>query len=113
MRFTEFRRRVREAFGPDLEHATPQNVRDFVAKTREEVFPSPKREDRWVIDSPTGERDYEGVMLSYFADTLAMSPDRAAIGLWLYAFEMWFAELELSYEDRFAEMWGPIDEAEQ
>ncbi len=113
MTLAQFRRRVVEAFGPNLEHATPSNVREFVARVREEIFPSPKEGKRWVISVGDRDEDYETIMLRYFADTLNMSADHAAISLWLYAFEMWFSELEITYSERFAQMWGPVDEAEQ
>jgi hypothetical protein len=101
-----------ERFGADMERATPEGVRRFVAEVREEVFPSRRIAGRFVIDDTNAGADPEAAAVAYFGRVLLLDADRAAISLWLHAVEMWFGAREVAYDERFlslVETTGELD----
>ena len=103
MTLTEFRRRVQDAFGPAMEHATPANVREFLDRLAHERWQEEKasragdgggdEEDRIEI-APGGPTSYEEILRRFFADALRAGPDDALIQLWLFALDLAYAGVE-------------------
>jgi hypothetical protein len=89
--YEEFCRRALRAFGPGLEGTTQASVFEFCARIREEAFPSPRVGRSFLIpDEPPPER-WDDLEREWFESVLSLPPDQAAIGLWLHAFETWYA----------------------
>lgn len=109
MTLAEFRLRVLEEFGRGLERTTYASVHGFCARLREEVFPSRREGKTYVLDDDAPTPSWDDAMASYFEAALALDPDRAAISLWLHAFETWYAERDET-DERFAELLGDADE---
>lgn len=93
MTWEEFGALARRAFGRGFERTTSATVFEFCARTREQVFPSKREGDAYVItDEPVS--DFDGITRSYFEAVLGLGPDHAAISLWLHAFEVWYGQRE-------------------
>ena len=103
MTIIEFKQRVRDAFGPQMEHATPANVREFldgVARDRWREEKAARRASHSGVPHPPLElpRDealsYEDVLRHFFADALAAPHDEALIQLWLLSLDLAYAGVE-------------------
>ena len=108
MHLAEFKQRVRAAFGPQMEHATPANVREFLdtlarerwreekaARRAAQVGPS---EPPLVIPPLEGPLSYEDILRQFFADALAAPHEEALIQLWLLALDLAYAGVEEQVE---------------
>jgi hypothetical protein len=106
MTWAEFRRRVLQTFGPGLERTNYGSVHTFCAQIREELSPTPKLGEAFlIVDEPAS--GYDEVMRGFFESVLSQDSDEAAISLWLHAFETWYAEAERSGdEERFRGLMG-------
>jgi hypothetical protein len=103
----EFRRRVREQFGPGMQQATPENVREFLDQMQLEMDPPPSS-GRFTLDET--ETSYEAVFRSFFSEILDVPRDQAVIHLWLTALELAFADLRDTIEEEIAPLFAPWEE---
>ena len=102
MDLEEFRRRVREYFGPSLSRATPANVREFVDSIYAELW---RREHTPGVPIELGEESassFEEVVKDFFAKVLDYPPEQAVIALWLTAIDLCFSAIEEGEVERFA-----------
>ena len=90
MTFDEFRRSVRDVFNDDLSRATPETVREFVARMQQSGKFT--REKPLRLDEPLG--DYETIVRNFYSRVLHASADEAAIALWLATAEMAFGAVD-------------------
>lgn len=104
-------------FGPDLRRISPAGARDFLDRLYRELHAALHPAGQPIeIDEPA--RSYEQVMAEFFASTLEMNAEEAAVMLWLYAFEQHFAAMQEEYTERFLALFeesesNPEDEHEQ
>lgn len=103
MDIAEFRRRVRHEFGPNLEYATPANVRDFLDGLSREQFEG-KLKRRIVLNEP--KTTYEEILKDFFSRVLDMPKDEALMLLWTMAFELSFEVLQHHLADSFSALFG-------
>ena len=105
----EFRAAVHAAFGPKLEHVTPELMRDFIARMYLQLSPPERTEKGAVIIPPDtiGATSYQEIVINFFAHALELPPDQALILLWLFAGEMYFSELGEEYSERFKDLAPP------
>lgn len=92
MTFDEFRRSVRAAFDDDLSRATPEAVREFVARMQQSAIGKITRENPLRLDEPLG--DYETIVRNFYSRVLDASADEAAVALWLATAEMAFGAVD-------------------
>ena len=98
MRLSEFKQRIREQFGPNLEHATPANVREFLDQMQLAQFKAPSG-GRFVLDEPA--ITYEEIVKDFFSRVLDAPLEDAVILLWTIALELSFAAIEFQYSEVF------------
>ena len=103
MSLGEFKQRVRDAFGPQMEHATPANVREFLDVIARERWREEKAARRAAypghpnppVEIPREDAfSYEDILRRFFADALAAPHDEALIQLWLLALDLAYAGVE-------------------
>ncbi len=103
MTLPEFKQRVRDAFGPDMGHATPANVREFldvVARDRWREEQAARRAAHPAgtpapLELPDGPRlSYEDILRHFFADALNAPNEQALIHLWLLSLDLAYTGLE-------------------
>lgn len=104
MTLAEFRRRVHEEFGPDLEHMTPANVREFLEKLQREGKPPG---GRYALNE--SKNSYEAILRDFFRQTLDVPPEQAVIPLWTLALELAYADLREVIADHIGRLFGPGD----
>jgi hypothetical protein len=92
MNFEEFRRSVRAAFNDDLSGATPETVREFVARLQQQSVGKITRDNPLRLDEPLG--DYASIVRNFYSRVLDASADEAAVALWLATAEMAFGAVE-------------------
>ena len=103
MQWPAFRERVRAEFGDQLEHATPANVREFVARWHREQMPRPQG-GRFLVDDQAW--SWEESVRHFFNGMLDLPSQEAALRLWLFAMEMWYSIVGCDYQDTFADLLG-------
>ncbi|MCL5284092.1 MAG: hypothetical protein M1330_05240 [Armatimonadetes bacterium] len=96
MEIEEFRNAIRREFGPNLEHATPANVREFLDRLGEHSV----RRIRGRIELNESKSTYEEILKDFFDKVLDFPKDEAIILLWVLAFEWAFSNLELQLAER-------------
>ena len=103
MNIAEFKQRVRDAFGPQMENATPANVREFLDSIARERWQEEKAARRIAhpdlpnppVDIPRADTfSYEDILRRFFADALAAPHDEALIHLWLLSLDLAYAGVE-------------------
>lgn len=108
MDLTEFKRRARETFGQDLEHATPANVSEFVATLHQEMWKAERAETSARSGNPIPpiELDhrhcpmtYEASVRQFFSRALDVPNEQALLLLWLYALDLAYAGIEQLHSD--------------
>lgn len=107
MKIEDFRRAIRREFGPNLEHATPANVREFLNELSQRQHETRLRR-RIVLDEP--KTTYEEILKDFFSRVLDFPSDEALILLWTMAFELSFEMLEHHLADRFDVLFRDADE---
>lgn len=116
MTLEQFRRRVREQFGPGMERATPENVREFLDRMQTELAPgaslSPPGGPYELSEAET-ETSYEAILRSFFSGILDAPSDQAIIQLWLLALELAFADLRDTIEEEISPLFRPWEEPGQ
>ena len=98
MDIEQFKKEIRKEFGPNLEHATPANVRDFLDNVQDDVFQHKLRKPFEIDEDKT---TYESILRDFFARVLDFPRDEAMIMLWTMAFDLSFTTLELHLADKF------------
>jgi hypothetical protein len=92
-----FRAAVCREFGPNLERATPANVREFMDRYQEDIFAS-TTPGRIELNEP--KTTFEEIVKDFFVRVLERPTEEALITLWILAFEMTFANIEQHLSDR-------------
>jgi hypothetical protein len=98
-----FRAAVRKEFGPNLERATPANVREFMDRFQEDSF---QEELRGRIELNEPKTTFEEIIKDFFARVLERPTEEAIITLWTLAFEMTFANIEQHLSDRLQSLFS-------
>ncbi len=106
MTLADFRELVHATFGPHLEHATPELMRDFISRVYAQLAP-PDRTPDGAPSMAAGPMTYEQIVITFFARMLDAPPDQAVILLWLFAGEMYFTQLGEQYNEQFGELLAP------
>ena len=101
-----FRAAVQREFGPNLEKATPSNVREFVQTFQEVSFDSRCGERIELNETKT---TYEEILKDFFLQVLDRPNDEALIMLWTLAFEMSFFTIEQHAAERLQSLFGDYD----
>ncbi len=108
MKLEEFRRKVIEEFGADLNHATPANVREFLDQMRLTEFATQRAANpRVSLNDPS--RTYEEIVKDTFAKLLILSPEEAVPLLWVIAFELSFSIIEYQFSESLERLFQSID----
>lgn len=102
MKLSEFRAAVIAHFGPNLEHATPANVREFLDLLQLSEYKASPGRQRIVIDEP--KRTYESIIKDFFASLLNMPSDEAMVLLWTVALDLSFAVIESHDAERLSSL---------
>jgi hypothetical protein len=117
MRLTEFKRRVRQAFGERLEHATPANVREFLDQLQQETWQSQRAEHRAreghtdvpiELPSNTGSITWESLVRDFFLQTLEMDQEQAVMMLWIFGLDLAYSGIEELNSDSFNRLFRDI-----
>jgi hypothetical protein len=103
----EFRRRVREQFGPGMERATPQNIREFLDEMQTELDATPPG-GPYELSEPEG--SYEAILRDFFSEILEAPRDQAVIQLWMLALELAFADLRDTIEEEISPLFRAWEE---
>ena len=112
MSLAEFKLRVRDAFGPDMAHATPANVREFLDAVARDRWREEKAARRAALGdselplelTADANLSYEDILRRFFADALAAPNEQALMQLWLLALDLAYAGLEEQAEHEL----GPL-----
>jgi hypothetical protein len=118
MDILEFKQRVRKAFGPEMEHATPANVREFIDGIQREMWRKERADHAARTGSPRvpieldgkgGPATYEGTVREFFAHALKEPNEQALILLWMYALDMAYSGIEEMQSEAFNQLFveGP------
>lgn len=107
MTLAEFRELVHTTFGPRLEHATPELMRDFICQTYARLSPPGQDGDGAVTLPADGPVSYEQIVITFFNRMLDAPPEQAVILLWLFASEVYFNHLGEQYAEQFNELLAP------
>src|SRR5262245_49501849 len=105
MTLTEFRSRVRHQFGPNLEHMTPANVREFL-----DALQRPEGGAGGRIHLDEAKTSYEAILRDFFRRTLESSPEEATISLWTLALELAYADLRDVVADQMGSLFAGIED---
>jgi hypothetical protein len=103
----QFKSAVRQEFGPNLEHATPANVREFLDKMQIDAHEGGR--PRIVLNET--KTTYEAILRDFFARVLDFPRDDALILLWTLAFELSFTTLEHHLADQLDPLFRDLDQA--
>lgn len=105
---SEFKRLVEAEFGPNLENATPANVREFLDRLQNSDYP---QEKSWRYEMQEEHaHTYEEIIKDFFARTLEMPSQEAVISLWIMAIELAFAMIEYQYAEQLDPLFQTIDD---
>jgi hypothetical protein len=107
VKLREFKRMVEAAFGPNMENATPSNVREFLDRLQAKAAPA-EWDGRFHINESAA--SYEEILRDFFARALERPREEAIIALWTFALELAFADLYEVLEDRFGPLFRGIEE---
>jgi hypothetical protein len=107
VKLDEFRKRVFQEFGGDLNHATPANVRDFLDRMNLSEFKGRGTGTRLVLDDPS--RNWEEVVKDTFARILRLPPEEAVPLLWIIAFELSYSIIEYQYGEVLEQLFQDWD----
>jgi hypothetical protein len=107
MNRAKLREKVRAEFGPNLERVTPAGAREFLERLYRELHLEALKGGIMELDDTAG--SYEQIMAEFFSRTLDMPPEDAAVALWLWAFENYFASIGEEYNERFLSIFGRMD----
>jgi hypothetical protein len=103
----EFQQRIRQQFGPSMEQATPQNVREFLDQMQEEMDSTPPGGPYELDETDTS---YEAILRTFFSEILDAPRDQALIQLWMLGLELAFADLRDTIEEEISPLFRPWDE---
>jgi len=110
VRLADLKRLAEAEFGPNLENATPANVREFLERLQQEAFQQ-ARSSQTRFEMPVEQaRTFEEVIRDFFARTLEMPPEDAAPLLWLVALELAYAAIELHYSEQLDPLFRSLDD---
>ena len=98
---------MREQFGPGMERATPQNVREFLDLMQQELDTTPAGGPYELGETATS---YEAILRCFFSEILDAPRDQALIQLWMLGLELAFADLRDSIEEEISPLFRAWDE---
>lgn len=107
MDLIEFKKLISKEFGPNLEHATPGNVREFLDRIHSNLF-GPQLKGRIVLEENVC--TFEEVLKDFFINVLDLPKDEAIMMLWLLAFDFAFSAIELHQAEKFRTLFGDYEE---
>ncbi|MBW3622402.1 MAG: hypothetical protein KY468_03220 [Armatimonadetes bacterium] len=108
MKLDEFRKRVFQEFGTDLNNATPANVRDFLDRMQLSDFATQRAQNpRVSLNDPS--RSYEEIVKDTFAKILKLPAEEAVPLLWVIAFELSFSVIEYQYGEALETLFQNLD----
>jgi hypothetical protein len=107
VKLAEFKRWVHAEFGPNLEHATPANVREFLDRAHAELAAG-ENGNRFVLDEPA--TSYEEILRDFFSRVLDMPHDTAIMALWMLSLELSFAGVRDQWAERFELLFQGLEE---
>jgi len=105
---SEFKRLVEAEFGPNLQNATPANVREFLDRLQNSDYPKEKGLRYEMREEHA--HTYEEIIKDFFARTLEMPTQEAVVSLWIVAIELAFAMIEYQYSERLDPLFQSIDD---
>lgn len=108
MTLAEFRTLVRREFGPNLEHMTPANVRDFLDHLQSRT--GHPGGDRFRLDEQ--HTTYEAILRDFFRGVLELPAEEAVIPLWTLALELAYADMRDVMSDQFEALFAGVEEPE-
>jgi hypothetical protein len=112
VRLSEFKQRVEAEFGPNLQNATPANVREFLDKLQQEAWENQRRYSERYEMPVENARTYEEVMKEFFMDVLDLPAERAVMLLWTLALDLTFAAIEHQYSEVLDPLFRGMDDPE-
>ncbi len=110
MRLSELKRLAEQEFGPNLEYATPANVREFLERLQQEALQQSRASQSRYEMPVEHARSFEEIIRDFFARTLEMPEEEAAPLLWLVALELAYAAIELHYSEQLDPLFRSLDD---
>src|SRR5207302_7690445 len=107
MTLKAFQQRVRRQFGPGMEQATPQNIREFLDEMQQELATTPIGGRYELAETAVS---YEAIQRSFFSDILEAPRDQALSQLWMLGLEFAFADLRDILEEEVSPLFSPWEE---
>ncbi len=105
MTLAEFRAAVLAEFGPEMARATPEHVQVFLARMYAALGTgTPGMPFTLPTDTAS---DYRQVVAGFFTRALTLPRDTAVILLWLFAAEMYYADLADTNRDLLPDLLRP------
>jgi len=98
----EFREKVFARFGRRLERANPEDVRHFLDEMQALLYPPTRCGDHLILEPESADLDYAAMVREFLAASLASPPEEGLVGVWLFALELWFYNLQEEVDERFA-----------
>jgi hypothetical protein len=89
-----------------FERATPATVRDFLDRLRVRLHEESGEGPPYVIEADERAQSYEEIVADFFSRVLDQEPERAAVMLWLLAFEQHFEMLGEDDARRYLTLFG-------
>ncbi len=102
----DFKKLVNQEFGKGLDHATPENVREFLDRVQVDAL-GPGLKGRIVLEEKAS--SYEEVVKDFFAKVLDLPKDEALVMLWILSFDLIFSAIELQQADKFKYLFGDFE----
>jgi hypothetical protein len=106
MDLLEFKRLLKDEFGENLNHATPENVRHFLDNMQFNVL-GPELKGRIVLEEHAS--TYEEIVKDFFSKVLDLPKEEALMMLWLLSFDLVFSAIELQQADKFRSLFGDFE----
>ena len=103
MKLAQFRKAVFSEFGPNMENATPANVREFLDRIQQQLHEESVETTglKGPLQLDEHATTWEQILREFFSQVLRMPNDEAIITLWTMAVEMSFQALESQYAEIF------------
>ncbi len=119
MRLEEFKKRVKNAFGDDLQNATPANVREFLDGLQQEIWRAQRADQRArehslhppiEIPSTTAGITWESLIREFFLQSLEVEHEQAIMMLWIFAFDLAYSGIEDLHAEKFNRLFQDMAE---
>lgn len=104
MDIQQFRDAVRAEFGAQLEYATPEHMRRFLQRMNTRIAVYDTGRTTFAIPHTENAKNYEQVVMDFFARVLDLPSDQAVVLLWIFASEMFFSRLGEQYAQELSSL---------